>query len=75
MSSIFIPQVYRVNNPLIFSPAAGLSIQQPPVLGDLHLQPGLDVQQHLVLLGLSLQVSLQLQQLLLQHAHLALVTR
>ena len=55
------------------SPAAALSVQQPPVLGDLHLQSGLDVQQRLVLLGLSPHVSIQLHQLLLQHAHLVLV--
>ncbi len=52
------------------SPAAGPSIQQPPVLGDLQLQSGLDIQQHLVLLSLALQVGPQLHQLLLQARHL-----
>lgn len=44
-----------------------LSVHQPSVLGDLHLQPGLGVQQHLVLLALTLQVQSQLRQLVLQH--------
>merc|ERR1711933_177820 len=34
----------------------GLSIQQSPVLCNLHLQPGLDVQQHSVLLSLAFHV-------------------
>ena len=50
-----------------------LSVQQPPVLCDLHLQPGLDVQQHLVLVSLALQVVPQLGQLLLHGQHLPLV--
>ncbi|TNN71244.1 hypothetical protein EYF80_018592 [Liparis tanakae] len=41
--------------------------QQPPVLGDLHLQPGLDVQQHLVVVLLLLHRDSQLLQLRLQH--------
>lgn len=52
-----------------------LSVQQPSVLGDLHLQPGFHVQQRLVLVSLSLQVGSQLSQLLLQDAHLSLETR
>lgn len=50
-----------------------LSIQQPPVLGDLQLQSGLDVQQFGVQDPLALQVGPQLGQLLLQSHHLPLV--
>lgn len=43
-----------------------LSVQQPSVLSDLHLQPGLDVEQHLVILGLPVNVGPHSRQLLLQ---------
>lgn len=42
------------------------SIQQSPVLSDLHLQPGLDVQQNLVFRGLPLDVRPHLAELILQ---------
>lgn len=42
------------------------SVQQPPVLCDLHLQPSLDVQQQLVLLPLPLDVHLHLAEICLQ---------
>lgn len=43
-----------------------LSIQQPPVLCDLHLQPGLEVEQHVVLLLVLGDAGVQLGQLSLQ---------
>lgn len=43
-----------------------LSIQQPSVLSDLHLQPGLDVEEDLVLLGLLVNVGPHGRQLALQ---------
>lgn len=49
-----------------------LSIQQPPVFCNLHLQPCLDVEQYVVLLALAFHVSTQLHQLFLQARHLHL---
>ena len=43
-----------------------LSIQQPPVLCDLYLQPGLDVKKLLVIGGLPLDVNPHLAELTLQ---------
>lgn len=37
-----------------------VSVQQPPVLCNLHLQPDLDVQQHLVLIALPVNVGAHL---------------
>ena len=53
-------------HPALLSLPDILSVQQPPVLGDLHLQPSLDVQEHAVLAGLPLDVRLHATQLLLQ---------
>lgn len=49
-----------------------LSVQQPLVLGDLHLETGLNVQQQLVLLALLFNVVAQARQLPLQLRHLQL---
>lgn len=49
-----------------FSPLIQPSIQQSPVLGDLHFQPHLDVQQQVVLAFLVLEGGSQLLQLHLQ---------
>lgn len=51
--------LHRVS-PVIFP------VQQPPVLCDLHLQPGLEVQQHVVLLLVAGNVGVELGQLSLQ---------
>lgn len=51
-------------------PAAGLCIQQSPVLCNLHFKSGLDVQKHLVLLTLALQITAELHQLALHSTHL-----
>ena len=48
------------------SPHASLSVQEPAVLCDLHLQPHLDVQQELVLGGLLLDADTELLELGLQ---------
>lgn len=45
---------------------SAFSIQQSPVLSNLHLQPSLDVQQYLVLAALSRDVVVQPTQLCLQ---------
>lgn len=49
-----------------------LSVQQPPVLCDLQLQPGLEVQQHVVLLLVVGDVGVELGELELQASHHAL---
>lgn len=48
----------------------GFSVQESPVLRDLHLQPGLDVQEYLVLMTLALQISPELHDLLFQDGDL-----
>lgn len=57
------------------SPACHFSVQQSPVLSDLHLQPGLDVQQHLEFVSLTLQVSPEISQLFLHAGDLYLIIR
>lgn len=52
----------------IMLPLKQLSVQQPPVLGNLHFQPHLDVQQQVVLAFLLLDGDSQLLQLCLQRA-------